>query len=86
MRLDRDLGVSQKYAWYLAHRIRESWRDFRPRFAAPVETDETHVGGLEKNKHVAKKFKVVGGPGKAIVASVRDRATGQVPAARESRN
>ena len=54
MKLHRDLGVTQKTAWHLAHRIRESWRDEKTLFGGPVEADETFVGGKERNKHSNK--------------------------------
>ncbi len=42
MKLHRDLGVTQKTAWHLAHRIREAWEDNGGNlFAGPVEADET---------------------------------------------
>ena len=42
MKLHRDLGVTQKTAWFLAHRIRETWRDsFDWLLPGPVEVDET---------------------------------------------
>ena len=40
MKLHRDLGISQKSAWYLAHRIREAWKEVSDPFAGPVEADE----------------------------------------------
>ncbi len=81
MKLHRDLGVTQKTAWHLAHRIRQAWQTGDGLFSGPVEADETFVGGLEKNKHASKKQRAGRGPvGKAIVAGVRDRNTGQVSA------
>lgn len=82
MKLHRDLDVTQKTAWFLAHRIRETWQDQQPQFAGPVEVDETYIGGLERNKHGDKKLQAGRGTvGKAIVAGAKDRATGKVHAA-----
>ena len=79
MKLHRDLDITQKTAWYLAHRIREAWSEEEDKFAGAVEVDETFVGGKEGNKHADKKLRAGRGTvGKAPVAGVRDRATGRV--------
>lgn len=81
MKLHRDLGITQKSAWHLAHRIREAWADKQAPFAGPVEVDETFVGGRESNKHGSKRIKGASGTvGKVAVAGVKDRATGRVVA------
>ena len=88
MKLHRDLGVTQKTAWFLAHRIRETWQDpsawlpgFKP-FDGPMEADETYLGGKRKNMPHKKRKQLSGRGtvGKTAVAGVKDRTTGQVRA------
>ena len=57
MKLHRDLGVTQKSAWYMAHRIREMWGEPEGKFAGPVEAEETYIGGKEGNKHESRKLR-----------------------------
>ncbi len=83
MKLHRDLGISQKSAWYLAHRIREAWKQIGDPFIGPAEADETYVGGKRKNMPRSRRKAMSGaGPlaGKTIVAGVKDRRTNQVSA------
>ena len=58
MKLHRELGISQKSAWFMAHRLRQAWNT-RPEetFEWPVEVDETYMGGKRKNVAKAKRAK-----------------------------
>ena len=82
MKLHRDLEITQKSAWHLAHRLRKAFEANTPMFAGPVEADEAYFGGKRENMPKAKRKTLKGrGPvGKAIVAGAKDRATGQVSA------
>ena len=73
----RDLGITQKAAWHLAHRIRKAWESSTPFFSGPAEVDETYVGGREENKHWSKRKGRRGHQGKAIVVGMKDRPTNQ---------
>ena len=86
MKLHRDIGVSQRAAWFMLHRIREAWGDDggdEP-FDGPVEVDETYFGGKRKNMSNAKRKALSGtgrgAVGKTAVVGMKDRDTNQVRA------
>ena len=76
LQLAKHLGVTQKTAWFMAHRIRNAHQQGKGQLWGTVEADETYVGGAVRNMHRKKVDKAVvgtGGKGKAIVFGMRQR-------------
>ena len=82
MKLHRDLEISYKSAWHLAHRLRAAFERGSPLFSGPVEVDETYIGGKRKNMPKAKRVALAGrgGAGKTVVAGAKDRDTNRIAA------
>ena len=82
MKLHRDLKITQKSAWHLAHRLRKAFAAERGAFVGPVEADETYFGGRRKNMSRSKRRTMTGRGtvGKTIVVGMKDRATNEVRA------
>ena len=81
MKLHRDIEVTQSTAWFMLHRIRETW-NLAGGFAGPIEVDETYVGGKRKNMPKAKRLQLEGrgAMGKTAVVGIKDRDTNKVAA------
>jgi transposase-like protein len=78
--LARGLGLTQKTAWFMLHRIRLAMqsRTFR-KMRGSVEADESFLGGAAKFMHFAKKKRVVRGTGgmdKVAVFGLLERGKG----------
>ena len=87
MKLHRDIGISQRAAWFMLHRIRAAWAGDGGNgggFSGPVEVDETYVGGRRANMSNAQRKALAGtgrgAVGKVAVVGAKDRATNQVRA------
>jgi transposase-like protein len=78
LQLSKDVGVTQKTAWFMLHRIRKALglHQSDDKLDGICEADETYIGGQEKNKHWNKKVKGTQGRSlktKTIVAGVIER-------------
>jgi transposase-like protein len=73
----RSLGVTQKSAWFLLHRIRLAMQTGTfDKLSGEVEADETFIGGKASNMHKharARKVKGTGGAGKTTVMGLLER-------------
>jgi transposase-like protein len=74
------IGVTQRTAWFMMHRIRTAVQESSlmklPNTGAPVEVDETFIGGKARNMHRAKRalrIKGTGGNDKTIVMGMLQR-------------
>lgn len=72
--LSKEIGITQKSAWFLMHRIREACKGNGIKLSGIIEADEAYFGGLEKNKHADKKLNAGrGAVGKTAVLGMRER-------------
>src|SRR6266581_3634212 len=74
----RALGVTQKTAWFMNHRIRKAMQtgSFLRKFNGEVEVDETFIGGKARNMHIAQKRRRItgtGGTDKTAVMGIIER-------------
>lgn len=73
----RALGVTQKTAWFMMHRIRLAMQtETFDKIGGEIEIDETFIGGKARNMHAARrrrKIKGTGGMGKVAVMGLLDR-------------
>lgn len=84
----RALGVTQKTAWFMLHRIRTAMKTKSfGKMSGEVESDETFIGGKAANMHKAKREKLIKGRGpvgKTIVHGLLQRSVERVSKVRAS--
>jgi transposase-like protein len=75
--LHRTLGITQKSAWFLSHRIRLALQNGTiEKMSGRVESDETFIGGRDRFRHKGKKHVVSGWKGKTAVQGLLERTAG----------
>src|SRR5262249_11186919 len=78
------LGVTQKSAWFMLHRVRLAMQSQSfEKMSGEIEADETFIGGKVKNMHKSKKHRVQRDSQKgekSIVLGLLERETGEVRA------
>jgi len=71
------VGVTQKSAWFMDHRIREALGiASNNKLSGEVEADETFIGGKARNMHIAKRQRRItgtGGKDKTAVMGILER-------------
>ena len=79
----RALGVTQRTAWFMLHRVRMAMAEEKSdQLSGVCESDETFIGGAFRNMHSVRRDKLPQGRGtigKAVVHGILQRTTGDKP-------
>jgi transposase-like protein len=75
MQLAKEIGITQKSAWFVLGRLREACADNAMMLKGTVEVDEVYLGGKESSKHMKDRvlYKGAGTMNKTPVIGLRER-------------
>jgi transposase-like protein len=77
LQLGKEIGITQKSAWFVLQRLREACKGDASMLKGIVEADEVFIGGKEENRHFQKRLNLGSGhAGKAVVMGMRERGQG----------
>src|SRR5438067_11751863 len=82
--IHRAIGVTQKTAWFMLHRVRKAMqtKSYIRKMSGHVEVDETFIGGKARNMHKSKRDQRIfgrGTAGKVVVMGLLQRTSEQGP-------
>ena len=77
MNLHRELGIGQKAAWFMLHRLLHAYASNGQIFEGPVETGTSHMCSMKKNKHSKKKLKAEGATGQGVGRAADSHSVGK---------
>lgn len=74
LQLGKEIGITQKSAWFVLQRLREACGGDQTKLKGIVEVDEVYLGGKEQNKHMKDRmYGDRGIPEKVAVVGLRER-------------